>query len=74
MEKKYGIAIGAGILALACGIIALSKLDDIDKAERELKKAVKKVKRKSQKLATKVADKTEDVVDEAAEFIRNFED
>lgn len=73
MDKKYGIAIGAGILALACGVIALSKLDDVDKAERELKRAVKKVKRKSKNLANKVAEKSEDIADSTADFIHDFD-
>lgn len=65
MNKKTGIAIGigAGILALACGVIALSKLDQMNKAERELKKATRKVKKKTQKIADMAKEKAEEVFD-----------
>lgn len=73
MDKKYGIAIGVGILALACGVIALSNLDDVDKAKRDLNKAVKKVRKKSKNLANLVAEKSENFAEGTVDFIHDFD-
>ena len=70
MDKKTGTAIGvgAGILALAGAVIALSNLDAMDKTKRDLKKAAKKVKKKSQKLADKAVAKAEDFAEHISEM------
>lgn len=70
MNKKTGITIGigAGILALAGAVIALSKMDDFDKTKRDLKKAAKKVKKKSRKLADKAVEKAEDFAEHVSDI------
>lgn len=69
MDKKYkyGIVAGAGILALAAGVIALSKFYDEDK----IKDGAEKFKEEASDIASAGVEKVRGEADKVKDGVRN---